>query len=89
MAITRIPDETIKTPQKIDEKKIEEFITGVTKKTSPKRTTKTVINIKFEPWLLKAIDDAAHSMSISRTAWVSIKLSKILKKDAPEGKFDK
>jgi predicted HicB family RNase H-like nuclease len=71
---------TVKTAK--TEREAEAFISGVSP-TKPiaatkGKTTKTVVNMRFDPDLLARLDEAAKRRGVSRTAWIHWAVGELL-----------
>ena len=62
------------------EKAAEDFIAGA-EHTSTRREKKTPVLIRFDPNILKRIDQAAKRKGISRSAWVHFMVSRSLEQE--------
>jgi hypothetical protein len=58
----------------------EDFIAGAEHK-STKRERKTPVLIRFDPYILKRVDQAAARKGISRSAWVHFMVSRSLEQE--------
>jgi hypothetical protein len=80
MAIAKRPNG--QQPDIASEKAAEHFIAGA-ERTSTKRDRKTPVLIRFDPYILKRIDQAAKRKGISRSAWVHFMVSRALEQEEP------
>jgi hypothetical protein len=62
------------------EKAAEQFIAGA-EHTSAKRERKTPVLIRFDPQILKRVDQAAKRKGISRSAWIHFMVSRSLEQE--------
>ena len=87
MAIAKKPkSNTTASAVSTDDPKAVAFITGADKvapPSPPPDTGKVPVMVRFDPSLLRRIDEAAKRRCISRTAWVQSTLSRAL--DSGEG----
>jgi hypothetical protein len=67
-------------PAIASEKAAEDFIAGV-ERTAAKRERKTPVLIRFDPDILKRVDQAAKRKCISRSAWVHFMVSRSLEQE--------
>jgi hypothetical protein len=63
------------------EKAAESFIAGA-ERPSTKRERKIPILIRFDPHILKRVDEAAARTGISRSAWIQFMVSRALDQEA-------
>jgi hypothetical protein len=63
------------------EKAAESFIAGA-EHASPKRERKIPILVRFDPQILRRVDEAAKRKGISRSAWIQFMVSSALEPDA-------
>jgi predicted HicB family RNase H-like nuclease len=78
MAIAKKPNSH--QPAIASEKAAEDFIAGV-ERTEAKRERKTPVLIRFDPQILKRVDQAAKRKGISRSAWVHFMVSRSLEQE--------
>jgi len=62
------------------EKAAEYFIAGA-ERPSTKRERKTPVLIRFDPHILKRVDQAAQRKGISRSAWIHFMVSRSLEQE--------
>lgn len=62
------------------EKAAESFIAGA-EHASPKRERKIPILVRFDPHILKRVDEAANRKGISRSAWIQFMVSSALEEE--------
>jgi hypothetical protein len=78
MAIAKKPDGH--QPDIASEKAAEDFIAGA-ERTASKREKKIPILIRFDPDILKRVNQAAKSKGISRSAWIHFMVSRSLEQE--------
>jgi predicted HicB family RNase H-like nuclease len=60
----------------------ETFIAGV-ERPAAKRERKIPVLVRFDPQILKRVDEAAKRKGISRSAWIQFMVSSALEPDVP------
>jgi hypothetical protein len=85
MTITKKPKSNARAATSYDqERAAEAFISGAEKSTVVENTAKKVpIMMRFDPEVLKRVDEAAKRRGISRSAWIQFTVSRAL--DQGEG----
>ncbi len=82
MAITKRPQNALKTPQ--DDQAVEAFIQGAEKRVvAPRRKRKERVMIQIDEDALGRIDTAAERRGVSRSAWINFVILRAL--DQGEG----